>query len=151
MAESKWTGRIAFRPADARDLDYCASLYFANMAETMPELISDITHQEERFRSRWEVAQVRIIQRDGDDVGWLQARNEDGAYFLEQFFVDAPFRGQGIGTEVMHRLIGETLAERRAITLGVVKTNPALRLYARLGFRHTHEDDRKVYMRRESE
>jgi ribosomal protein S18 acetylase RimI-like enzyme len=32
----------------------------------------------------------------------------------------------------------------------VVKTNPALRLYKRLGFRVTHEDDRKFYMRRKA-
>jgi len=31
----------------------------------------------------------------------------------------------------------------------VVKTNPAQRLYVRLGFRTTHEDERKFYMRRD--
>ena len=34
-----------------------------------------------------------------------------------------------------------------ALTLGVVKTNPALGLYERLAFRITHEDERKFYMR----
>ena len=34
-----------------------------------------------------------------------------------------------------------------ALTLGVVKIKPALRLYERLGFRTTHEDERKFYMR----
>jgi ribosomal protein S18 acetylase RimI-like enzyme len=46
-------------------------------------------------------------------------------------------------------LIGEGTRARQAVTLGVVKTNPALRLYKRLGFRITHEDDRKFYMTRE--
>ena len=31
----------------------------------------------------------------------------------------------------------------------MVKTNPARRLYERLGFRVTHEDGRKFYIRRE--
>jgi ribosomal protein S18 acetylase RimI-like enzyme len=35
------------------------------------------------------------------------------------------------------------------VTLGVVKKNPALRLYKRLGFHITHEDERKFYMKRE--
>jgi ribosomal protein S18 acetylase RimI-like enzyme len=57
-------------------------------------------------------------------------------------------RGHGIGTAVMHRIIDEASTAALAVTLGVVKTNPALRLYGRLGFRITHEDERKYYMRR---
>jgi len=64
--------------------------------------------------------------------------------------VDAPLRNQGIGTTVMSHLISDAARDGRAITLGVVKSNPALRLYERLGFRHTHEDERKFYLRRES-
>jgi ribosomal protein S18 acetylase RimI-like enzyme len=40
-------------------------------------------------------------------------------------------------------LIEEAVRDDRALTLGVVKTNPALRLYERLGFRVTLEDERK--------
>jgi ribosomal protein S18 acetylase RimI-like enzyme len=50
----------------------------------------------------------------------------------------------------MTRLIGEAAQSSQAVTLGVVKTNPALRLYERLGFRITHDDERKFYMRREA-
>jgi len=53
------------------------------------------------------------------------------------------------GTQVMHRLIDEATRASSATTLGVVKTNPALRLYQRLGFAVTHEDERKLYIRRE--
>jgi ribosomal protein S18 acetylase RimI-like enzyme len=49
----------------------------------------------------------------------------------------------------MKRLIGEATRAGQAVTLGVVKSNPAKRLYERLGFRVTHEDGRKFYMRRE--
>ena len=46
-------------------------------------------------------------------------------------------------------LIEEAARAGQALTLGVVKTNPALQLYERLGFRTTHEDERKFYMRRD--
>jgi hypothetical protein len=42
----------------------------------------------------------------------------------------------------MHRLINEAADAGRPMTLGVVKTNPARRLYP-------NEDERKFYMRRE--
>jgi len=48
----------------------------------------------------------------------------------------------------MNRLIDEAARLHLAVRLAVVKMNPALRLYARLGFHVTHEDDRKFYMKR---
>lgn len=140
---------ITFRPATPADFDYCATLYVAAMAATIRELGLDIDRHIADFRDRWSAAETRIITRDGADIGWLQAAAEGDAIFLKQLFVDAPLRNLGIGTEVMHRLIDEATRADRAMTLGVVKTNPALRLYQQLGFAITHEDARKLYMRRE--
>jgi GNAT superfamily N-acetyltransferase len=145
----KTAADIAFRPATTADFAYCAKLYFAAMEGTIRALELDMEKHSADFRERWDAAEVRIITRDGTDVGWLQSAIEADALFLKQLFVDTPLRGQGIGTEVMHRLMEEAARAGRAATLGVVKTNPARRLYERLGFAVTHADDRKFYMRRE--
>jgi GNAT superfamily N-acetyltransferase len=81
----------------------------------------------------------------------MQSTVEDDARFLKQIFIDAPFQRRGIGTEIIHRLIGRANRAGQQVTLGVVKINPARHLYERLGFRTTHEDDRKFYMRREAD
>ena len=140
---------VAFRPAQPEDFDYCERLYFAEMERINRELKLDRAVQVASFRRQWEVTQVRIITLDGADIGWLQSTTRDGAYFLGQLFVEAPRQRRGIGTAVMNLLIGEATRARAAMTLGVVKSNPAKRLYERLGFNVTHEDDRKFYMRRE--
>jgi len=101
------------------------------------------------FREQWDVEQVRIITLNGTDIGWLQSFVKDDTLFLGQLFVDGVLRRQGIGTGVVKGLIEEAARAGRAVTLGVVKINPALRLYERLGFRTTHEDERKFYMRRD--
>jgi len=90
-----------------------------------------------------------LIALDGTDVGWLQAITQDDELFLAQMFVDGPFQRRGIGTEVMKLLIGEANEFNRAVRLNVVRINPARRLCERLGFRVTHEDDRKLYMKRD--
>jgi ribosomal protein S18 acetylase RimI-like enzyme len=146
--------QIAFRPArgqalDTGDFDYCARLYFAAMEEIIRELNLDRDAHAAGFRVQWEPTQVRIITLDGADVGWLQSNTRGDALYLAQLFVDRQFQRQGIGSEVMHRLIHEATRTGQAVTLSVVKTNPALRLYQRLGFRVTHEDDRKFHMRRD--
>jgi len=143
------TVRTTFRPACPEDFDYCARLYFEGMERIIKEVNLNIDAQVAGLRKRWDVMQVRIITLDGMDIGWLQSFEEDGALFLGQLFVDGALRGRGIGTEVVKTLIAEGARAGRAVTLGVVKTNPALRLYERLGFRATHEDERKFYMRRD--
>lgn len=131
---------IDFREARQEDFFYCRSLYFAHLETVAPE-------QEASFRERWIVPEVKIITRDGVDVGWRQTRIEDGALFLVQLFLEGRFQGQGIGTLVLRSLMSDASRAAMPMTLGVVKSNPARRLYDRLGFRVTHEDDRKFYMR----
>jgi ribosomal protein S18 acetylase RimI-like enzyme len=139
--------RTALRSARAEDFDYCARLYFEGMENIITDLNLNIDAQVAGFRHRWDVTQVRIITLDGTDIGWLQSFVKDDALFLGQLFVEGALRRQGIGTEVVKGLIEEAARGGQALTLGVVKTNPALRLYERLGFRTTHEDERKFYMR----
>lgn len=143
-----WATRIVLRPARPEDFDYCARLYFEGVETIIKELNLDMAAQTAGFRQRWEVTQVRIVTLDGTDIGWLQSFVKDDALFLGQLFVDKSLRGQGIGTELLKGLMEEAASAGRAVTLGVVKTNPALRLYERLGFRITHDDERKFYMRR---
>ena len=84
----------------------------------------------------------------GQVIGWLQTTSTDDALFLAQLFIDTRFQRQGIGSRLMRILIEEAAHEHKAVALGVVKTNPARRLYERLGFSVTHEDQYKFYMRR---
>jgi ribosomal protein S18 acetylase RimI-like enzyme len=140
---------IAVRPARVEDFDFCSDLYFSEMGRTIRELNLDLCKQAANLRQRWDLQQVRIITGDGDDIGWVQSMIEVDALFLGQLFVAPAHQGHGVGTIIVQRLIDEATCERRAVTLGVVKTNPALRLYRRLGFRTTHEDERKFYMRRD--
>lgn len=138
---------ISFRPATVRDFDYCARLYFEDAARHIDDPAA-LAALRAGFPARWHAADVRIIIRGGADIGWLQGTVRDGAFSIIQFFVDAPLRGQGIGTAVLARVIEEAAAQGHDVSLGVVKANQALRLYQRLGFHTTHEDERKYYMRR---
>lgn len=140
---------LAFRRAAPEDFGYCFRLYFAEMEYVNRELKLDPDVQAASFRRQWNVTQVRIITVEGADIGWLQTMPHEGAYFLGQIFVEPSRQRRGIGTAVMRRLIAEATRAGQAMTLGVVKINPAKRLYDRLGFRVVLEDERKFYMRRE--
>jgi GNAT superfamily N-acetyltransferase len=142
---------IALRPARSDDFDFCARLYFSGMDEIIRELKLDMALQTANFRERWNIEEVEIITSDKTAIGWMQSATENNACFLKQIFIDAPFQHRGIGTDIIHRLIDRASRAGQPVTLGVVKINPARHLYERLGFRITHEDDRKFYMRREAD
>jgi ribosomal protein S18 acetylase RimI-like enzyme len=140
---------VTFRPASANDFEYCKRLYFDEMRSIIDEFKLDRVAQAASFEQQWEHAQVRILMKGGQDVGWMQAFPREDGLFLAQLFVEGAFQGRGIGTQAMHQIIADAAAAGQAVCLDVVKINRALRLYERLGFRVTGEEARKVYMRRE--
>jgi ribosomal protein S18 acetylase RimI-like enzyme len=142
---------IALRPASNQDFDYCRRVYFAGISTIIEDLRLHRPSQEASFKEQWKATQVRIITLDRWDIGWLQSFIEDDTLFIAQLFIDVPFQRRGIGAEVMHRLIGEANRANLAVRLNVVKINPAVRLYKRLGFRVVREDDRKFYMKRDQD
>jgi ribosomal protein S18 acetylase RimI-like enzyme len=141
--------RVTLRPVRPADMAFCKRLYFEGMGWIIEALKLEFAKQHEGFARQWQSDQVRVITVAGEDVGWLQSMPMDDAIFLGQLYLAAGFQRQGIGTEVLRMLIEETEPSGKAITLGVVKINPARRLYERVRFRTTHEDQDKVYMRRE--
>jgi ribosomal protein S18 acetylase RimI-like enzyme len=138
---------VALRPALNQDFDYCRRLYFAELRWIIEKLLLDEAAQEIGFQKHWDPTQVRIITLDGVDIGWLQAIAQDDELFVAQILVDRPFQRRGIGTQVMKRLIGQAAQLHQTVRLHVMKINPARRLYERLGFEVTYEDDHKFYMK----
>jgi ribosomal protein S18 acetylase RimI-like enzyme len=143
------THDVCLRAAEPQDLPFCQRLYFENMGWIIEALKLDTERHSAGFTQQWQVAQVRIISVADEDVGWLQAAPAHDAIFLGQLYLARHLQRQGIGSHVMQILIEEATLARKAITLAVAKINPARGLYERLGFRITHEDQHKVYMRRE--
>jgi ribosomal protein S18 acetylase RimI-like enzyme len=140
---------LTLRPAELADFAFCQRTYFEPMLATIEKLGLDEERHRVNFANQWRVKEVRIVMMEGEVIGWLQTAATDDALFLAQLFVDTRFQRRGIGSRLMRILIEEAARENRAVTLGVVKTNPARRLYERLGFRVTHEDQYKFYMRRQ--
>ena len=141
--------KVTLRPAVNADFEACRRTYFAETDWINERLQLKRDEQESMFRKLWTPSQVCMIQADGVDVGWLQTVVSKSEHMLGQIFVDAPYQRKGIGTEVLRRVVEEASRLQLPIRLAVVKFNPSRRLYERLGFKVTHEDERKIYMTRE--
>ncbi|MGB6686705.1 MAG: GNAT family N-acetyltransferase [Terracidiphilus sp.] len=131
-----------------RDFDFTRRLYFETMRWAIEHHFGwDETRQEASFAEWFKPEEVSIITTDGTDVGWIQQRQERDAIFLGSIYILPAMQRKGIGTHVIEGLLKQAEQRSQTVTLAVMKINPALNLYERLGFRITHEDDYKLYMR----
>jgi GNAT superfamily N-acetyltransferase len=106
----------------------------------------DQRREEKSFARFFKLDEVRIITADGQDVGWIQEQISERNINLGSFYVAPRMQGRGIGTQVLRMLLERAASESKAITLAVIKINPARQFYEKHGFRTTHEDEHKFYM-----
>ena len=143
---------IRLRACEAQDFNFARGLYFATMRWAVERIFGwDEAHQKESFDGWFKPNEVSIITADGADVGWIQQRQDHDSIFLGSIYVTPGMQGKGIGTRVVRTLLSLAGERSQAVTLAVMKINPAFRLYERLGFRITGEDDYKLYMRADAE
>ncbi len=141
---------VTLRPARPADLRYCRDVYYEAMRPTIERLFGwDEAGQDATFERQWAVEEATILVEGARDIGWMQATESGGVVFLKQLYVEPARRTLGIGTLVLSGLIDRAHARNLPVTLGVVKGNPAIRLYERLGFRIAGEDTLKLYLRLE--
>ena len=139
---------VRLRAYQDRDFEFARGLYFETMRWAIERHFGwDQTQQENSFVKWFKPAEVSIITADGTDAGWIQQRQNHGEIFLGSIYVIPAMQGKGIGTHVIRTLIELAGSRSQALTLAVMKINPAVGLYERLGFRITSEDEYKLYMR----
>ena len=101
----------------------------------------------ENFARFFKLGEVRIITADGRNVGWIQEKVDSTSINLGSFYVTPVMQRRGIGTQALEILLAHARNRTKAITLAVVKINPAVHFYEKHGFRITHEDHQQFYMR----
>ncbi|NJM09080.1 GNAT family N-acetyltransferase, partial [Candidatus Gracilibacteria bacterium] len=83
-----------------------------------------------------------VADRDGIVVGVAQlAWNAEGIATLWRLYLRQDQRGQGLGQRMWAAVIADLPPFIRTYRTSVVRGNPALRFYERLGFGVTHEGD----------
>ena len=139
---------IKLRAACNADFVFARAVYFETMRWIIERLVGwDEERELKNFAQFFKLDEVRIITADGEDVGWIQEQIEDATINLGSFYVTPVMQRQGVGTQVLQILLRHASKQAKAITLGVVKMNPAVRFYEKHGFQITHEDEHKFYMR----
>jgi ribosomal protein S18 acetylase RimI-like enzyme len=148
-------GRRDLRPAGPGDAETLYRIYASTRTEELAAVPWDAAQKEAFLRMQF-AAQNRYYHAnfpaasydliiDGEEVlGRLYINRGETAWNVIDLAVLPEHRGQGIGTELLTRVLADAATEVRPVQMHVERFNPARRLYARLGFRQIA--DKGVYL-----
>lgn len=75
------------------------------------------------------------IMFNNEMAGFIGIKNYEKEIYLYRFFIDERYRGQGIGTIALNKLIDMAKEQDKDMSLEVMEENIARDLYERLGFK----------------
>ena len=104
--------------------------------------------QQAQYRAAYPDAEWSLVLLDGLRVGYRCVARRDEAIVLVDVALLPEHSGQGLGSRLLRRLLDEADAAGRPVLAHVAKTNPARRLYARLGFETVADDGVYLEIRR---
>ena len=143
---SKPSAPYQLRPATADDLEFAIELNRISMKPYLAEL-PDWTDEIGRneMQRRWAADPYQIILIDGNRAGMLVVTERDGLRILKHVELMPEYQGRGIGSAVIREVVANASREGLGVTLYVLTSNPARRLYERLGFVVTETVDTGLY------
>ena len=89
---------------------------------------------------------ANIVLIDAAEAGILVVERRPDEVYLHDLCLLPSYQGRGIGTAVVAALQKEAAARRVPLRLQVLKVNPALRFYERLGFSVMQETEYFFHM-----
>ena len=104
--------------------------------------------QQRWYESTYAGAEHHVVICENQQVGRLLIFRKGEAAVLVDISLMPEYRNRGIGAELIRAMLKECDEKKTAARLQVLKTNPARRLYERLGFRQTSTDEMYVQMER---
>jgi len=144
------SGSVSLRPATTDDEPFLRKLFastrmdeFKFLADPgqLEALVSmQFNLQRQQYESGYPAADHSIILQDGQPVGRLFVDEGEREVTLVDVALLPECRNRGIGKYLLDQLLAKAAMSHKTVRLHVVKTNPARRLYERLGFTIAGED-----------
>lgn len=145
---------LTFRHETAEDLGFLSGLYASTREEELAPLPwSDeqkasflgmqFQAQHSHYLQHYPDALWLIIEHAGTPVGRLYLEHWPGEHRIIDIALVPASRGLGFGGNVLMDVMDEAARQDKVVSIHVEKTNPAMRLYRRLGF--AVRQDKGVY------
>ena len=105
------------------------------------------TAQRDHYAAGYPQAKHDVIYAGEKPVGRIYVERNAKRIHILDVTVLPEYRGQGVGTALLRRLMDEAGASGKAVTIHVEVFNPSLRLFERLGFQREQEEGFQLLMK----
>jgi ribosomal protein S18 acetylase RimI-like enzyme len=136
---------VELRPVGPADGELLFRIYASTRAQELAVLALDRAAEEAFLRvqlaaqsaayERYTGRSNRLVVVDGEPVGRLDVARGEREIVVLDISLLPEHRGRGIGTALLRDVLAEAAAAGKRVRIHVERSNPALRLYRRLGFR----------------
>jgi ribosomal protein S18 acetylase RimI-like enzyme len=145
---------ITLRPATPADRPFLLRVYADSRADELaatawsPEekeafCRSQFEAQDAHYREFYPSCEYLVVERAGEPIGRLYRDRRGHEIRVVDIALLATERGRGVGGKLMRDVLDEAATLDVMVRIHVEKTNPARRLYDRLGF--LIEEEGEVY------
>lgn len=138
---------LVIRQVTNEDIEWLLDLRMATMAEHYKRSGQDLSREEQCDRLVHAYSSISIIQRDGLDIGMMKVVRHPDVWDLVQIQLLPECQGSGLGAILVRNLVDAAQQAGVPVRLYVLKVNPAMRLYERLGFTVTKDSGHSWEMR----
>lgn len=138
---------VEFKRAEESDLDFLLALRLQTMDHHFRASGMPMTREEHMQRVLHHFDWAEVIVIDGEPSGLLKLVREGTDWHLIQIQILPKLQGRGLGEQIISKVLSGARRAGASVRLGVLKVNPAQRLYARLGFEVVEETSDSLKMR----
>jgi ribosomal protein S18 acetylase RimI-like enzyme len=144
------TGEPSLRPAEPSDAEVLFRIYASTRDDELAVVPWDASTKEAFLRMQFAAqdsyyhatypgASYDLICKDEAVLGRLYVDRGEQAWLVIDLALLPEHRGKGVGALLLNGVLAEAGAEGKPVQIHVERSNPARRLYDRLGFRRIAE------------
>ena len=97
-------------------------------------------------RIKYHFESANILNIHGKSIGLFKYYEDNTTCHVIQVQILPEYQGKGIGKSILMTLQKQALRDDKSINLSVLKSNPAIKLYERLGFTIISQSDNEFTM-----
>ncbi|WP_172280157.1 GNAT family N-acetyltransferase [Chryseobacterium sp. LAM-KRS1] len=138
---------LKYRKAEESDIEFLLDLRTKTMTEHYATSNLPTTKEYALQRILYQFENAHIIILNDNPMGLLKINRTADNIDILQLQIHPDQQGLGIGKSILEKIIRESVSDQKSVSLSVLKTNRAQKLYSSLGFKIIDEDDHSYNMK----